>query len=71
MPKQLKEHGLTKSDLKISKPQFEKIIEGYTRESGVRGLDKQIAKIVRYVAKNIAMETDYNKKLSELTFMMF
>ena len=64
LPKQLKEHGLTKSDLKISKSQFEKIIEGYTRESGVRGLDKQIAKIVRYVAKNIAMETQYNKKLS-------
>ena len=64
LPKQLKEHGLTKLDLKIAKPQFEKIIEGYTRESGVRGLDKQIAKIVRHAAKNIAMETQYNKKLS-------
>jgi ATP-dependent Lon protease len=64
LPKQLKEHGLTKLDLKIAKPQFEKIIEGYTRESGVRSLDKQIAKIVRHAAKNIAMETQYNKKLS-------
>jgi ATP-dependent Lon protease len=64
LPKQLEEHGLTKSHLKIAKPQFEKIIEGYTRESGVRGLDKQIAKIVRHVARNIAMETPYNKKLS-------
>jgi ATP-dependent Lon protease len=64
LPKQLEEHGLTKSHLKIAKPQFEKIIEGYTRESGVRGLDKQIAKIVRHVARNIAMEAPYNKKLS-------
>ncbi|MBT8303593.1 MAG: endopeptidase La, partial [Bacteroidia bacterium] len=54
LPKQLKEHGLTSDDLKIGKPQLEKIVEGYTRESGVRGLEKQIAKMVRYAAKNIA-----------------
>ena len=64
LPKQLKEHGLSYQNLKIAKPQFEKIIEGYTRESGVRGLEKQIAKIVRYAAKNIAMENEYNEKLS-------
>ena len=64
LPKQLKEHGLSSPNLKIAKPQFEKIIEGYTRESGVRGLEKQIAKIVRYAAKNIAMENEYNEKLS-------
>lgn len=64
MPKQLKEHGLTPDNLKIGKPQLEKIVEGYTRESGVRGLDKQIAKMVRYAAKNIAMEEDYNIKVS-------
>ena len=64
LPKQLKEHGLSSTNLKIAKPQFEKIIEGYTRESGVRGLEKQIAKIVRYAAKNIAMENEYNEKLS-------
>jgi ATP-dependent Lon protease len=63
LPKQLVDHGLSKSDLKIQKKQFEKIIEGYTRESGVRGLEKQIAKIVRSVAKNIAMNSEYNKKL--------
>ena len=64
LPKQLKEHGLTSDHLKIGKSQLEKIVEGYTRESGVRGLEKQIAKMVRYAAKNIAMEEDYNIKIS-------
>ncbi|MGB8705854.1 MAG: endopeptidase La, partial [Gillisia sp.] len=64
LPKQLQEHGLTKDDIKIGKPQLEKIVEGYTRESGVRGLEKQIAKMVRYAAKNIAMEEKYNVKIS-------
>ena len=64
LPKQLREHGLTAKELKIAKPQLEKIVEGYTRESGVRGLEKQIAKMVRYAAKNIAMEEAYNVKIS-------
>jgi len=64
LPKQLKEHGLSNEHLKIAKPQLEKIVEGYTRESGVRSLEKQIAKMVRYAAKNIAMEEDYNIKVS-------
>ena len=64
LPKQLTEHGLTDKHLKIAKPQLEKIVEGYTRESGVRGLEKQIAKMVRHAAKNIAMEEDYNLKVT-------
>ncbi|HDZ14125.1 hypothetical protein LCGC14_1086570 [marine sediment metagenome] len=64
LPKQLKEHGLTAKDIKIGKPQLEKIVEGYTRESGVRALEKQIAKMVRYAAKNIATEEEYNIKIS-------
>lgn len=64
LPKQLKEHGLTVKDLKIAKPQLEKIVEGYTRESGVRSLEKQIAKMVRHAAKSIAMEEAYNLKVS-------
>jgi len=64
LPKQLKEHGLNADHLKIAKPQLEKIVEGYTRESGVRGLEKQIAKMVRHAAKNIAMEEDYNIKVT-------
>ncbi|MEP0265697.1 endopeptidase La [Dokdonia sp.] len=64
LPKQIEEHGMNDTQLKIAKPQLEKIVEGYTRESGVRGLEKQIAKMVRYGAKNIAMEEEYNVKVS-------
>lgn len=60
LPKQLKEHGLEKKHLRIGKRQMEKIVEGYTRESGVRGLEKQIAKMVRYAAKSIAIGEEYN-----------
>ncbi|MEN8966648.1 MAG: endopeptidase La [Polaribacter sp.] len=60
LPKQLKEHGLTTQHLKLGKKQIETIVEGYTRESGVRGLEKQVAKVVRFAAKSIAMEEDYN-----------
>ena len=69
LPKQLKEHGLTDVHLKIAKAQLEKIVEGYTRESGVRGLEKQIAKMVRYAAKNIAMEEPYNIKITNETII--
>tara|TARA_R100000935_G_scaffold1439_1_gene4510 strand:+ start:60785 stop:63235 length:2451 start_codon:yes stop_codon:yes gene_type:complete len=69
LPKQLKEHGLTKKDLQIAKPQLEKIVEGYTRESGVRGLEKQIAKMVRHAAMNIAMEEEYTKKVTNETIV--
>ncbi len=64
LPKQLKDHGLSKNDLKIAKPQLEKIVEGYTRESGVRGLEKQLAKMVRYAAMKIAMEEKYETKVT-------
>ncbi|MDC0463931.1 endopeptidase La, partial [Flavobacteriaceae bacterium] len=64
LPKQIKEHGMKPIDLKIAQPQLEKIVEGYTRESGVRGLEKQIAKMVRFAAKNIAMENKYDIKVT-------
>ncbi len=64
LPKQLKEHGLDKKALEVNKKGLEKVIEGYTRESGVRTLDKRIAKLVRYAAKNIAMEEEYETSLS-------
>ena len=64
LPKQLKEHGLSTKNLKIKKKELEFIVEGYTRESGVRGLDKTIAKVVRYVAKSIVMEEEYNITIS-------
>ncbi|SRX55820.1 endopeptidase La [Aequorivita sp. CIP111184] len=64
LPKQLKEHGMNPDALKIAKPQLEKIVEGYTRESGVRSLEKQIAKMVRYAAMKIAMEEEYEVKVT-------
>ena len=59
VPKQLEEHGIDRKALKISKPAVEKIIDEYTHESGVRGLEKQIAKIARVTAKKIALEQKY------------
>ena len=67
LPKQLKEHGLGPEHLKIGKRQLEKIVEGYTRESGVRGLEKQIAKMVRYAAQHLAMEESYEVKVTDET----
>ena len=64
LPKQLKEHGLTAKNLSLTNTIIEKIIEAYTRESGVRGLEKKIAKVVRYAAKSIAMEKEYNPKVT-------
>lgn len=55
LPKQLENHGLTANDLKIDEKAIEKIIDQYTRESGVRGLDKQIAQLARYTAKEKVM----------------
>jgi ATP-dependent Lon protease len=65
LPKQIKEHGLTDKDVSIGKKALERIVTGYTRESGVRGLEKQIAKMVRNVAKSIAMGEEYNIKVTE------
>jgi ATP-dependent Lon protease len=65
LPRQLKEHGLTTKDLTIGKKQLEKIVEGYTRESGVRGLEAKIAQVIRNAAKSVAMEEEYNKKVTD------
>ena len=64
-PRQLKEHGLSTKDLTIGKKQLEKIVEGYTRESGVRGLEAKIAQVIRNAAKSIAMDEEYNKKVTD------
>ena len=63
--RQLAEHGLTPKDLTIGKKQLEKIVEGYTRESGVRGLEVKIAQVIRNAAKSIAMEEEYNQKVTD------
>jgi ATP-dependent Lon protease len=65
LPKELKNHGLDTEALTMSKKILEYMVENYTHESGVRELDKTIAKVVRVTAKKVAMEENYNKKLSE------
>jgi len=64
LPKQLEAHGVKKNQLKFSKAVLETIIEDYTREAGVRWLEKQIAKVIRNRAKFIAMDEPYNKNIS-------
>ena len=65
IPKQLKENGVTKSQFKISDKLIERIIEEYTRESGVRGLEKRISKLVRYRAKELALEEKFEVAMKE------
>jgi len=64
LPKQLKEHGMKTIDIQLGKKEIERIVEGYTRESGVRALEKELAKVVRYGAKNLAMEEAYDPKIN-------
>lgn len=53
VPKQIKEHGMEPSNLQISEPTIRDIINNYTRESGVRGLERQIASVCRKAARQI------------------
>lgn len=62
--KQREEHGLKPEQVKLSNKVLEYIIEHYTRESGVRSLDRQIAAIMRRIAKYVAMEDNYNINIS-------
>ena len=61
IPKQMENHGLAKDVIDIPKKTIEKIVENYTRESGVRELDKKIAKVMRKVARRVASEEEYKK----------
>lgn len=65
VPKQLKEHGMKASQLKFTKQSIARIITGYTRESGVRNLERKIGTIVRNIAKSIALEEEYDKTITE------
>lgn len=64
IPKELENHGLKKEQLLLTKPVIEHLIENYTRESGVRELDRQIASLMRKVAKKVASNEPYNVQLS-------
>ncbi|OFY87377.1 MAG: endopeptidase La [Bacteroidetes bacterium RIFCSPLOWO2_12_FULL_35_15] len=65
LPKQLEEQGLKKDQLSLNKEVLEHIIENYTRESGVRGMEKVIAKVVRNAAKSIAMGQKYSLNVTD------
>lgn len=64
LPKQLEAHGIKKKDLQIDKSTLEKVVENYTNESGVRSMDKRLAKLVRNRAKQIALEEEFETKIS-------
>lgn len=65
VPKQKEAHGLGKTKFKISPKVIEKIIESYTRESGVRELDRQLASVMRYVAKLVATDAPVPATITE------
>jgi ATP-dependent Lon protease len=65
IPKLIRDNGLKNDQIKISKAIIEKVCEEYTRESGVRNLEKRLGKLVRFAAKSIAMEEEYEAKLTE------
>ncbi|WP_371724322.1 endopeptidase La [Mucilaginibacter sp. L196] len=65
VPKQREAHGLKTKDITLKGDVLEKIVEDYTRESGVRALEKKIGSVVRGIAKNIAMEEEYNSTVSK------
>lgn len=64
IPKQKENHGLKSKDFELGEDVLKKIVEGYTRESGVRGLEKQIASVARHIAREKVMGNKYNKKVS-------
>jgi ATP-dependent Lon protease len=63
VPKELENHGIDKKSFSIPRSTLQKVVENYTRESGVRDLNKKIAKIMRRVARKIASEEAYPKSL--------
>jgi ATP-dependent Lon protease len=63
IPKQLEEHGLKETDLEFDTKAILKIIDDYTRESGVRNLERKIGNVVRKITKAVAMEEPYNKNI--------
>lgn len=64
IPRQIKEHGLKPSDVKIPKSVLAEVIGKYTRESGVRNLERKIGSLIRGIAKSVAMEEPYEKEVT-------
>ncbi len=64
MPKLLKDHGIDSTKITIKEDLIEKVIEEYTNESGVRSLEKKLARLVRFRAKQVAMNEKYVKLIA-------
>ena len=64
IPKQLKEHGLKPKDISFTNEAILKVIESYTRESGVRNLERKIGSVIRNIAKSVAMEEKFDKVIT-------
>lgn len=64
IPKQRKEHGLKATDISFDKSAITKLINDYTRESGVRSLERKVAAVIRSIAKSVAMEEEYDSKIT-------
>lgn len=71
LPKQITDHGITKKDILVEDNIWEKLIEEYSNESGVRGLDKLAAKLVRNRARQIAMDEKFTAKISQEDLFTF
>ncbi len=65
IPRQRKEHGVGAKHVKLRDTVIKQIVEAYTRESGVRSLERQIAGVMRYVAKSVALEEEYNVSIKK------
>ena len=65
LPKQIKETGVSESSIEIGDEVLEAVVENYTNESGVRGLEKRISKLVRYRAKQLAMDENYTVEITK------
>ncbi len=63
IPRQLEEHGFEKKEFKFSKPAIVKLVEGYTRESGVRGLERKVGAVIRSIAKEVAFGNEVSDKI--------
>ncbi|MGK7397156.1 MAG: endopeptidase La [Candidatus Cyclobacteriaceae bacterium M3_2C_046] len=64
IPKQKKENGIKGNQIQFTRQAITKVIEGYTRESGVRNLERKLGAVVRSVAKSVALEEAYNKRIT-------
>jgi ATP-dependent Lon protease len=69
VPKQKEAHGLDKINFRISDKVLERVVESYTRESGVRELDRQLASIMRYIAKEVALKGKTKVTISQLDIL--